>query len=84
LSENNYAIPEPLAYARGSVPLILSRDRQKLRKNRPHAAKAGETACPTSGNTGLALVEQAVSPASRDFFTASQGAVGMVISETDT
>jgi len=32
---------------------------------------AGETACPTIANTALVLVAQAVSPACRDFFTAS-------------
>ena len=52
--------------------LFPSRDRQKLRKNRPHAAKAGETACPTIGNTGLAVVAQALSPAAFDFFSAPQ------------
>jgi hypothetical protein len=53
--------------------LFPSRDRQKLRKNRPHAAKAGETACPTIGNTGLAVVAQALSPAAFEFFSAPQG-----------
>jgi hypothetical protein len=55
--------------------LILSRGHQKLRKNRPQAAKADETVCPTIGSKRLALVAQALSPAVFDFFTASQGAV---------
>jgi len=42
----------------------------KVGKNRPHANLAGETACPIA-NAALALVAQAVSPACRDFFTAS-------------
>jgi hypothetical protein len=55
--------------------LLLSRARKKVRKNRPQAAEAGETACPTVGNTGLAVVAQALSPAAFDFFTASKQAV---------
>jgi hypothetical protein len=44
---------------------------KKLRKNRPQAAGAGKTACPTVDSKQLALVAQAVSPADFDFFTAS-------------
>jgi hypothetical protein len=53
---------------------LLSRDREKLRKNRPQAAEADETVCPTIGSKRLALVAQALSPAVFDFFTASEGA----------
>jgi len=44
-----------------------------VRKNRPQAAEAGETARPTVGNTGLAVVAQALSPAAFDFFSPSNG-----------
>jgi hypothetical protein len=50
----------------------------RRRYNRLLAASptvAGETACPTIGNNGLALVAQAVSPAAFDFFTPSRRSV---------
>jgi hypothetical protein len=42
-------------------------------KNRPQAAEAGETACPTIDSKQRALVALAVSPADFDFFAASDG-----------
>ena len=54
---------------------------KKVRKNRSRAVLAGQTACPTIGSTRLALVAQAVSPASRDFFTASNGRGSEVAAE---
>ena len=35
---------------------------EKLRKKRPQAGEAGETACPTTTNTRLVMVAQAASP----------------------
>ena len=55
--------------------LLLSRARKKVRKNRPQAAEAGETARPNARNTGLAVVAQALSPAAFDFFSPSKQAV---------
>jgi len=51
----------------GAARLIQSRDRQKLKKKRPQAGEAGETARSTNANTRLVLVAQAVSPANRGF-----------------
>jgi hypothetical protein len=46
---------------------------QKLRKNRPQAAKADETVCSTIDSKRLVLVAQALSPAAFDFSSASHG-----------
>ena len=47
----------------------------KLGKNRPPAGAADETVCPPSESAALVSVAQAVSPASYDCFTDSDGAV---------
>jgi hypothetical protein len=61
--------------ARAAQQQLPSHDRKKLRKNRPQAAEADETVCPTIGSKRLALVAQALSPAVFDFFTASKRVV---------
>jgi len=48
---------------------------EKLGKNRPQAGEADGTVCPTAESKTLGSVAQAVSPAIRDFFTPSRGAV---------
>jgi hypothetical protein len=54
---------------------LPSRDREKLRKNASASGRGSLVDCPTNENTGLALVAQAVSPATFDFFSASGQAV---------
>jgi len=48
------------------------RDRLEGVKKRAETRWAGGTACPTNENSALALVAQAVSPATCDFFPASR------------
>jgi len=57
----------------GGIPLTI-KNSSRPGKNSPRAGLAGETAYPTTANTGLAEVAQAVSPAFGDYSTASEGA----------
>src|SRR5580658_8618624 len=56
--------PQPMQRSSGWVRPASGMAHRNLRKDRPQAAAADETVCPTFGNTAVGLVVQAVSPAS--------------------